>query len=137
MVKGYSRWYFGLMLAKTILSTPLPESVTQQIQPMFRQQASLEKIQAQIVSGRHPKSFQYSARQRFQFHSQFIEPGGDRWRYRRQVLSGWLIARLRPNILDQAFIALPRELYGLYFLIRPVRLLVELFESALKHRHKA
>ncbi len=125
--------WLGLSLAKNILETPLPEVVEQHIQTHFKKQSLLAPIQRQVLSGIHPLDIQYSDLQRIYFHSHIIENKGDQWRYYLSFSSGWLSSRIKPNVHDQAFSPLPRQLYGLYYFVRPIRLLVE-FTDALTKR---
>jgi hypothetical protein len=63
------------------------------------------------------------------FHYRVRERPRDRWRYLRywfltRYLSlTWLHNALRPNQFDLEYVALPKGLGGLYFLVRPVRVI--------------
>jgi hypothetical protein len=126
----------GLSLATDILEAPLPDFVEQHIQNIFKQKPLLAQVKRQVLSGVDPFSIQYSNLQLFYFHRKVIENRGDKWRYYLTFWSRWLFVRIGPNIHDRAFFPLPRKLYCLYYLVRPIRILAEFVSALVKRSQK-
>lgn len=55
---------------------------------------------------------------------------GDQWAYVRYQLDTW-----QPSPRDQAFLPLPRRFYGLYKLLRPLRMMIQYGTSGLRRKH--
>lgn len=117
----------GLYLARDILHISLPEVVAQHIQNHFKKMSLAIQIKQRILSDIHPLNIQYSWLQHFNFHVQLIEGMSDKVRYYFKAIRNWVLRLIRPNIKDQEFLLLPRKLYHLYYLIRPIRLSLKLY----------
>lgn len=108
--------YLGLVLAHCFLDAPLPHAFLQQAQRDSRVAALADEIGQGVFDWTQPPltrmeelSFKFKMRERFR----------DRG---RQALH-WLVHMLRPNKLDRALIALPIAYAGLYYWLRPIRLI--------------
>ena len=128
--------WIGMSLAIELLSISIPEVARDRMQLVFKRQSLVNKIQAQILSGTYPQDVQYSQIQRIAFHSQLVENRADRMRFYLQSAKNFILRHFRPNINDKAFISLPKELYSLYYVVRPVRLLTEGVQKVLKLGHR-
>ena len=103
----------GVMLAKRIAGLEVPENVS----------AELEGVGSMRILADH-------------FSEHLIEAPGQipsgRMPYGIQILDNWDLAHavlsidfLKPNDNDRAFIKLPKPLEALYFVLRPIRMLLD------------
>ena len=60
----------------------------------------------------------------------------DRGRFFARYLSQWLGRALTPTSRDRAFLPLPRSLFFVHYLVRPLRLTAQLGWSGLARRHQ-
>jgi len=111
----------GLTLAHRLLHLPLPAAITEKLNG-DRQVARLaEPIYHQIYSGTPPT--ESSLLGRSLFYLAILQ----RWQDKLHFLTQLPLRQIRLfsliNAKDYAFLRLPRSLYCLYYLIRPIRLL--------------
>jgi hypothetical protein len=115
----------GLLLAYTLLDTPLPEVVLQRIQADSGGQFLVAQVCEQIHLGKYGLTMTFTLKM-FIFHLRVLEHQQDRLRCCIRNFSvhglGALWRTINPTYKDKIFLPLPRSLYLLYFLIRPFRL---------------
>lgn len=110
----------GLALAHQLLGMALPEIIAQRIRHDNVVTQFVEETRASIVQGTQApgESRQTAKKSKYPYHPSMRKQIRDRiplYLYRLKFL-------LIPNELDRSFIALPRALSFLYYLIRPIRL---------------
>lgn len=117
----------GLCLAHNLLEATLPESVQQRIQA----DSQCQKLAAQIryffsQSISQTEGFNF---QKFSFHIRMMERLQDKVHYCLGSFFRWVIIpvsdAITPTFWDQQFLPLPKPLYFLYYLIRPIRVISE------------
>ncbi|NEQ50151.1 MAG: nucleotidyltransferase family protein [Leptolyngbya sp. SIO3F4] len=114
----------GLTLAKETLNLALPDTAERYIQTHFTNMSLTTQLYQRLMRG-----FDYCSvdnEHRFNVDLQLIEDKKDQLRHRIRCALDWLILIIQPNPLDQAFLELPRQFYGIYYLIRPIRLVLKL-----------
>lgn len=123
----------GLSLAYQVLGADLPVSVLKSIQEdLIAQRLTVQVLQktykAQDFCNNQPNF------EKFLFHFKAMEKQRDRLRY----FAKWGIRStfvpfynlFKPTYKDRAFLSLPRSLYVLYYLIRPLRISKQLWTKA-------
>lgn len=108
----------GLMLAKKLLGTTLPAEVAHRIASDSDAQALAEKVERWLFL--EADTLQVTLQKRL-FILQVRECWRDKFAYVRHLLV-WSVT---PNAQDRAFLPLPDACSALYWLLRPVRLVVK------------
>lgn len=113
--------YLALRLAEGLLGANLPEKVRQQVQA----DRSVEQLERQVREWlfRQDQALELSKEAAFFIHSR--ERWRDRWPYYRIYLRAFLRMILEPTEADTAWISLPPSLNLLYYMLRPVRIIVQ------------
>jgi len=124
--------WLGISLAESLLGIELPEIALERRRSHFTKQAFLTQIEAQLLSGISPKLICYTQTQRVYFHGQLLGNRRDQLIHYLKFMKHITLHRFKPNIYDKAFLSLPSQLYFLYYLIRPVRLLFNALRRAEK-----
>jgi hypothetical protein len=116
----------GLFLAHELLEAPLPATIQQRIQATPSQHKLADQVYSWLFSevGVPAKGFSLA---RIRFHLQEIQHWPDKLCYACRSLGHYGLAPIRrmmtPTLNDRSFLPLPPLLYGLYYLVRPVRLI--------------
>ncbi len=116
----------GCFLASDLLGTKFPEEIRSKIDA-DAQIKSLASRVAQRLRGetKYPSQEKYTFAS-FIFHVKAMERLEDQFRYSLKCFVDRSLYPLRrifkPNACDREFFPLPRSLYSLYYLIRPIRL---------------
>ena len=127
------RLFLGVYLAHYLLNAALPEPVLKQINEdenilLLAKEISLKLFNHNTSLG---DSFNYK---RFCFHFQIVETRSDKWGcvldLHRYIYA--ILIRVIPREVDRDFLPLPRSFYFLYFLIRPLRILIERLRPRLR-----
>ncbi|NDJ61565.1 MAG: nucleotidyltransferase family protein [Chloroflexi bacterium] len=121
----------GIGLARDVLAVPLPDEIVRLITADRVVQRLIPQLRRDLFAS-HPKSAQEL--RRYLLHLRIIEDRRTRLRYLRHV-GAVLLRRLHPNAQDRGVIKLPRALSFLYYLIRPLRLIV-IYGPALIRRNR-
>lgn len=109
------RFFLCLLLARDLLGTTLPEEISQRIQSI----PVLKLLAAQVRKRLFCKVF--IPRTTFErFLNELRQT--DLWQDRALCFLGFLHRTITPNEYDWASLPLPRFLYFLYYLLRPIRL---------------
>ena len=111
--------YLGLSLTQDLLDTPLPKEIEHAIQTKFKQRSLAATLQKRLRGEVNHTEQAMSAPERLLFSLQMTESLRDQTRTILRMIAYWI----PPTIEDQKFWPLPRHLYFLYYLIRPIRLL--------------
>jgi hypothetical protein len=116
----------GLFLASEFLGAALPEAVHQRIQADSQSKSLVPHVHKRLFceAGSPTEGFSF---EQFSFHFTAMERLQDKVHYCVGSLYRYglvpVIRFINPTFQDQQFLPLPRSLYFLYYLIRPIRLL--------------
>lgn len=128
----------GCFLASDLLRTKLPEEIYSKIDA-DGQIKSLATRVTQRLRGKtkYPHQGEYTLAS-FIFHFKAMERLEDKFRYSLKCFVDRSLFPLRrivkPNAGDREFFPLPRPLYFLYYLIRPIRLVVKYGSMVMKQK---
>jgi hypothetical protein len=113
----------GFGVLKLVLGTPLPAPLDQEI----RADRSLDKLvhaaERTLVTQQLPRP------SRFLTYRQALEIG-EGLSHRTRILYTFVRKNTKPNENDFAWVALPRPLFGLYYVLHPLRLMIGAFARA-------
>ncbi len=113
----------GLHLAHQLLHLDLPDRVHQQIKAQPTVQRFADRIQQTFYGSKAQPQFNLLSRSHF--YLSILDRWQDRLHFCIQLPLRQLQLVCLINKRDHDFLPLPRSLYGLYYLIRPIRLLNE------------
>ncbi|MEM9509817.1 MAG: nucleotidyltransferase family protein [Cyanobacteria bacterium P01_E01_bin.35] len=123
----------GCCLARDLLSAKLPEQIAEHIDRESQLKALVNTVNQKLQGKRnYPRVDQYTL-DSYWFYIRAMERWQDRWTYSWQSLITRMLAPLYkifiPRDLDRKFIALPRHWDVLYYLVKPIRVIAQLFNS--------
>ena len=107
--------YLGLSLAGTLLGAALPHTVRWHLEGETAMWALGADIYATFCSGGGPATGSFAA-------GRFLARSREDW---RDGLRCWVNLITRPTMAEWLALRLPRQLFPLYYLLRPVRLLAK------------
>jgi len=116
---GKRMLFFGLLLASSLLGTALPEEIHFLVQADPIVKALVRQVSSKLLGA------QYEVRNELEekrFYLQVRERLQDKLPY---FLGRWLYFRIVPTPQDWEFLPLPDSLSSLYYLVKPIRLLVK------------
>ncbi|MBW4509594.1 MAG: nucleotidyltransferase family protein [Scytonematopsis contorta HA4267-MV1] len=118
----------ALLLAVKLLQAPLPENVLKKLQSDSKMQSLIKKVIEQLFSEKQERQIEVH---RTLFHIKTRENLIDKFQVFMSLMnySGWL----QPTEKDLNFVRLPKSLYFLYYLIRPIRIFHKYQQSLLNY----
>lgn len=110
----------GLKLVQEFFSYKIPKPFT----ASTVQEQVYDEIVAEIRNRLFtPEAVQVQLGERYTYHLKLKERKRDRWKIHLHYLAWYLRLMMTPNQMDRDVVKLPRFLYPLYFVTRPVRLI--------------
>jgi hypothetical protein len=107
--------WLGLVLARDLLAAPLPEDIMRQVEAESIIRTLASKVRARLCQ---PEGAQINSLAEFLFHLKLHERLGEKCSFSFRFAT-------TTNPADWAFVHLPDPLFFLYYLLRPVRLLIK------------
>ena len=116
---GKRMLFFGLLLASSLLGTALPEEIHFLVQADPIVKTLVMQVSSKLLGAEHEVRNELEEKR---FYLQVRERLQDKLPY---FLGRWLYFRIVPTPQDWEFLPLPDSLSSLYYLVKPIRLLVK------------
>jgi Uncharacterised nucleotidyltransferase len=123
----------GLRLAADLLGAELPKEMIPAVYADAKVRALALSVRRRFIARAWKPA---DDMERLVFYVRAKDSWRDRGRFFARYLSQWLGRALTPTSRDRAFLPLPRSLFFVHYLVRPLRLTAQLGWSGLARRHQ-